>query len=121
VTTGSLRPDSHGVEYRLLMPDGVIKHISVAAHPTRAPGPTAEYVGAVRDVTELKQSESTLQRTREALADVTRVASLGEMSAAVAHEVNQPLAAIGMNASTCLRWLRDEQLNVPEAVREKFR
>jgi C4-dicarboxylate-specific signal transduction histidine kinase len=43
------------------------------------------------------------------------VASLGEMSAAIAHEVNQPLSAIGMNASTCLRWLRDEQLNVAEA------
>jgi PAS domain S-box-containing protein len=64
------------------------------------------------DITERKRTEETLQRTQAELARVTRVASLGEMTASIAHEVNQPLAAVVANGHACLRWLSASPPNV---------
>jgi C4-dicarboxylate-specific signal transduction histidine kinase len=50
------------------------------------------------------------------LAQVTRIASLGEMTASIAHEVNQPLAAVVANGHACLRWLSGSPPNVPKAI-----
>jgi len=68
------------------------------------------------DITERKRTEETLRRTLAELAHVTRVASLGEMTASIAHEVNQPLAAVVANGHACLRWLAASPPNVPKAV-----
>jgi PAS domain S-box-containing protein len=68
------------------------------------------------DITERKQTEETLRRTQAELAHVARVASLGEMTASIAHEVNQPLAAVVANGHACLRWLSASPPNVPKAV-----
>ena len=57
------------------------------------------------DVTEHKQAQETLANAQAALAHVTRVATLGELTASISHEVNQPLAAIVTNGEACLRWL----------------
>jgi PAS domain S-box-containing protein len=59
----------------------------------------------VRDITERQRAEETLRQTQAELAHVARVATLGEMAASIAHEINQPLAAIVNNASASLRWL----------------
>ncbi|MDI1432507.1 trifunctional serine/threonine-protein kinase/ATP-binding protein/sensor histidine kinase [Polyangium sorediatum] len=106
------------VEYRLMMPDGFVKHVSISAHRVSDDATEQEqYVGAIRDVTEVRRSEEALQRTQAALADLTRVSSLGEMAAAIAHEISQPLAAIGANASACVNWLQRDPAN-PEEARE---
>jgi len=68
------------------------------------------------DITERKRTEETLRKTQAALTHVTRVASLGEMTASIAHEVNQPLAAVVANGHACLRWLSASPPNVPKAV-----
>ena len=68
------------------------------------------------DITERKRTEETLRRTQAELAHVTRVASLGEMTASIAHEVNQPLAAVVANGHACVRWLSASPPNVPKAV-----
>jgi PAS domain S-box-containing protein len=68
------------------------------------------------DITERKRTEETLQRTQAELAHTTQVASLGEMTASIAHEVNQPLAAVVANGHACLRWLSMSPPNVPKAV-----
>jgi PAS domain S-box-containing protein len=68
------------------------------------------------DITERKRTEETLRRTQAELAHITRVASLGEMTASIAHEVNQPLAAVVANGHACLRWLSASPPNVPRAV-----
>ena len=68
------------------------------------------------DITERKRTEETLRRTQAELAQVTRVASLGEMTASIAHEVNQPLAAVVANGHACLRWLSASPPNVSRAV-----
>ena len=60
--------------------------------------------------------QDALQTAQTALAHVTRVTTLGEMSTSIAHEVNQPLAAIVTNGEASLRWLRRERPNIEEAV-----
>jgi PAS domain S-box-containing protein len=59
---------------------------------------------------ERKQAEEALQKAQAELAHVTRVAVLGELTASIAHEINQPLAAVVNNASACLRWLTAQNL-----------
>jgi PAS domain S-box-containing protein len=92
-------------EHRLLMPDGSVKYVHVVAHPVRDPAGQLEYIGAVVDVTATKQAEEKLHKAQAELAHVTRVTTLGELTASIAHEVNQPLAAAVANAEACLRWL----------------
>jgi C4-dicarboxylate-specific signal transduction histidine kinase len=67
------------------------------------------------DITAAKGAEQELQRARMELAHVTRVMTLGELSAAIAHEINQPLAAVVTDASAGLRWLGGEVPNLAEA------
>ena len=100
-------------EHRFLMPDGSVKYVHVVAHAVRGETANLEYVGAVMEITAGKQAEEALQKAQSELAHVTRVTSLGEMTASIAHELNQPLAAIVNNASACLRWLAAN--NVEEA------
>ena len=67
------------------------------------------------DITQRKQAEEALRRSQAEFAHVARVASLGEMTASIAHEVNQPLAAVVANGHACLRWLSAAPPNVPKA------
>src|SRR3989454_6585223 len=59
---------------------------------------------------ERKRAEDALHHAQAELAHVTRVATLGELAASIAHEINQPLAAVVNNASACLRWLAAQNL-----------
>jgi C4-dicarboxylate-specific signal transduction histidine kinase len=90
---------------RLLMPDGSLKYVQVLAHAVRDEAGSVEFVGAVMDVTERKQAEEALRKVQGELAHVTRVMTMGELAASIAHEINQPLAAIVTNGSAGLRWL----------------
>lgn len=67
------------------------------------------------DITERKRAEEALQKVQTELAHATRVMTLGELTASIAHEVNQPLAAIVTNGNACLRWLGGAQPNFVEA------
>jgi PAS domain S-box-containing protein len=98
-------------ESRIVLPDGSIRHVRSVGRPVvNDAGVLVEFVGAVMDVTEGKTREEALRKSQAALAHVTRVATLGEMSASIAHEVNQPLAAVVTSASACLRWLDAQRL-----------
>ena len=69
----------------------------------------------VQDVTERRQSEAALQEMREELTRVSRVVTVGELAASIAHEVNQPLAGVITNASAGLRWLSTTDPDLTEA------
>jgi C4-dicarboxylate-specific signal transduction histidine kinase len=69
------------------------------------------------DVTATKRAEDELRKTQTELAHVTRVTMLGELTASIAHEVNQPLAAAVANAEACLRWLDRETPDIAKARR----
>jgi C4-dicarboxylate-specific signal transduction histidine kinase len=67
------------------------------------------------DVTERKRAAETLRQAQADLAYIARVTTMGELTASLAHEVNQPIAAAVTNANTCLRWLTRDQPDVEEA------
>jgi PAS domain S-box-containing protein len=110
-------------EFRIVLSDGEVKHIHTLAHPVLgANGEIAEYVGTHVDVTERKRAEAEQKRAAEALrqaqedlARVSRVTTMGELTASLAHEVNQPITASVTNARTCVRWLAGDAPNIEEA------
>lgn len=102
------------VEHRLLMPDGRIKHIHLIANPLGDGRNGFEYVGAVMDVTDTKQAREALFQSQAQLAHVSRVTSLGELASSIAHEVNQPLAAIRSSGEACYRWPDRPEPNLHE-------
>jgi len=107
------------MDYRILHPGGEIRDIHVVGHPVLGQsGDPVEFVGTVIDITERKRAEEERERLRQAQADlahVNRVTTMGELTASVAHEVNQPIAAAVTNAKTCLRWLTRDQPDLEEA------
>jgi PAS domain S-box-containing protein len=107
-------------DYRLLMPDNSIKYLHVVAHSAQDQDGQPEYMAAVQDVTQRRLSEEALAKARSELAHVARVTTLGALTASIAHEVNQPLAGIITNASTCLRMLAADPPNV-DGARETAR
>src|SRR5262249_31503730 len=84
---------NYDYEYRLTMLSGGIKHIHVRAHRQASETGEEELVGVLMDITATRSAQEALQVAQTALAHVTRVSMLGELSASIAHEVNQPLAA----------------------------
>jgi PAS domain S-box-containing protein len=91
--------------YRLLMPNGAVKHVHVVAHATSSTSGNHEFVGAVMDVTATRRAEEAQRRGQADLARVSRMTTLGELTASIAHEVNQPLGSIVNNANACLSLL----------------
>jgi len=107
------------LEIRLQMPSRTVKYVHVVAH-CRDDSGQREYIGAVQDVTRRRLSEEALAKVRSELAYVSRATSLGVLTASIAHEVNQPLAGIITNASTCLRMLGADPPDV-DGARETAR
>src|SRR5262249_20406002 len=92
-------------ECRLLMPDGSVKHVQLVARAVSDDSGGVELVGAVMEVTERRQAEEALRKAQAELAHAARVMTMGELAASIAHEVNQPLAAIVAEGDACQRWL----------------
>ena len=67
------------------------------------------------DITERKRAEEALQESQAALARVARIATMGELTASIAHEINQPLAAAATNASASLHWIALQPPHLAEA------
>ena len=102
-------------ECRLAMADGSIKYVQVVAHVVRDESGGIEFVGALTDITERKQAEEALRQAQADLAHVSRVTTMGELTASLAHEVNQPITAAVTDANACLRWLTRDAPDVEEA------
>ena len=98
-------------QFRLMMPDQSIKYLHSVAHATRDHDGQLEYIAVVQDVTERRQSEESLDKSRSELAQMSRLTTMGEMAASIAHEVNQPLTAVTNNANGCLRLLANHNLD----------
>src|SRR6267142_2793906 len=85
-------------EYRLVMPDNSVKYVHVVAHALSDKSGRIEFVGAVKDVTERKHADEALREAQANLARVSRVTTMGELTASLAHEIKQPIAAAVTNA-----------------------
>jgi C4-dicarboxylate-specific signal transduction histidine kinase len=102
-------------EYRLVMPDRTVKYVHVVAHASSDESAGIKFVGAVMDVSAEKRAGEALRRARGDLARASRVTTVGEVTASLAHQVNQPITAAVDNANTCLRLLRCDPPDVEEA------
>jgi C4-dicarboxylate-specific signal transduction histidine kinase len=101
--------------YRSLMPDGSVKYLHSLSRALETSSGGLEYVGAVTDVTERTLAEEALRQAKADLAHINRVTTVGELTASMAHEVNQPIAAAVTDANTCMRWLTREHPDLEEA------
>ena len=104
------------VEFRILLPGGTVKHIRTVGHPVlNASADLVQFVGSSTDITDRKHAEEALRQAQADLARISRATTMGELTASLAHEVNQPIAAALTDANTCLRWLMRDQPDVEEA------
>jgi C4-dicarboxylate-specific signal transduction histidine kinase len=107
------------VHYRIVLPDGTTRHVQAVGHPVVTPsGEAGEFAGFLMDVTERRRADEERERLRQAQADlahVSRMTTMGELTASLAHEVNQPIAAAVTDANTCLRWLQRQTPDLEEA------
>lgn len=89
--------------------------VSTALPLLDAQGQVVRWYGTVVDWHDWKETEEKLHNMQIELERAARVMTFGELAASIAHELNQPLAAIATNSETCLQWLRDENLNPAKA------
>jgi PAS domain S-box-containing protein len=117
--------DDLNIELPLRRADGEYRWHVTRARPIRdASGSVLRWVGIAFDIHDRRGAEEALQRAREALMHVTRVATVGEVTGSFAHELNQPLAAIVNNATACLTLLppdRPELADFREALEDIVR
>jgi len=107
------------VEFRTVRPDGTVKHIHGIGDPVLGSnGELAQVVGTLVDITERRRAEEARDKVRQLEADlahINRVSTMGELTASLAHEINQPIGAAVINAQACLRFLDRDRPDLPEA------
>jgi PAS domain S-box-containing protein len=104
-------------EYRIRHTDGSIRVLRAIGHRNPS-GESGEYVGITMDITERKHAEEERERLRQLEADlahINRINMMGELAAALAHEIKQPIAASITSANACLRWLAGDPPNLERA------
>jgi PAS domain S-box-containing protein len=104
-------------EYRIHHTDGSIRFLRAIGH-RNASGEPGEYVGITMDITERKRAEEERERLRQLetdLAHTNRVNMMGELAAALAHEIKQPIAASITSADALLRWLAHDPPDLERA------
>jgi len=97
------------MEYELPMPDGPRTYEArlVACDGRRV-------LSIIRDITDRRRAGESLRRTQEELVTASRLSTLGEFAASIAHEMNQPLAVVTMNSNLALRWTADGERRMPQ-------
>ena len=118
------------MDYRVVLPDGSVRHLRTVGRPVPdGAGDVDEYIGTSTDITErvkadeaLRQREQELRKTAAELARVNRAATLLVLTASIAHEVNQPLAAMVSSAASCSRWLaaRPPEMEMAQRALERI-
>jgi C4-dicarboxylate-specific signal transduction histidine kinase len=93
-------------EFRIVTADSSIRHLHGVGHAIlNKANELVEFIGSTMDITERKHGDAALQEARAELERVTRVTTMGELAASIAHEVNQPLAGVVTSANAGLNWL----------------
>ncbi|HEY1362161.1 MAG TPA: PAS domain S-box protein [Xanthobacteraceae bacterium] len=101
--------------FRALLRDGTIRHLhSVGKPQIEDAGGPVEYIGVTMDETERVRANAALHKAQAELERAARLTTLGELSASIAHEISQPLAAVVVSGNAALRWLAHAPPNVEE-------
>jgi len=108
--------DYYSVERRYRRKDGSALWGAATVYSVRDErGKPMFNIGMVEDISERKRAEEALRKAEAELAHVTRLTTMGELAASIAHEVNQPLAAIVADAGASLNWLAATNPNLEKA------
>jgi PAS domain S-box-containing protein len=96
------------VETVRMRKDGSYLNVSEVAFPVVADGKTIGYYVIFRDITQSKRALEELQKAQSELAHLSRITTMGELAASIAHEINQPIGAIATNGNAAVRWLSQQ-------------
>lgn len=105
---------SYSVESKIRTLDGQAVDVLSSIAFADPKDPNALHLVAAIDISDRKRAEEMLRKVQAEFAHAARVATLGELTASIAHEVNQPLAAIVTNGEASLRWLAREEPDIEE-------
>jgi signal transduction histidine kinase len=115
ITEAMQTQSTYEVDYRLCLPETPVRWIRTRGRATLgADGRLATLSGTVVDVTETKQMEAVVEDQQRSLAHLARVGMVGELSGALAHELNQPLTAILSNAQAAKRMIENQPVDITE-------
>lgn len=109
------------MEQRLRGRDGRYRRFLCRAIPFQDGDERIEWFGTDTDIEDLRQTEEALRAVETELAHMSRVTTMGELAASIAHEVNQPLTAVITNGGASLRWLDPDKPNLLEATQALHR
>lgn len=108
--------DRFRLEARLRRADGVFRWFDINVVPVRnADDRVIRWYSLITDIDDRKSAEEALQSAQSRLSRATQLAAVSELAASIAHEVNQPLAAVVANADACVRWLSADPPNLAKA------
>ena len=115
------RMDASGVpldvEYQVSLRDGRTRHIHHIAQAVQdANGRVTKHVGTMHDVTDRRHAEDEARQLQDRLTHFSRLSTMGEMAAGLAHEINQPLSAIATYAQASQRFLKQPEPDIDEVV-----
>lgn len=108
------------IPFRALLRDGTVKHLQIVGKPFEESGEVVEFIGVTMDETERVRANAAVHEAQAELAHVARLTTMGELAASIAHEINQPLAAVVANGNGALKWLTHSPPNLEE-TRESLR
>ncbi|MFC0400662.1 ATP-binding protein [Paraburkholderia rhizosphaerae] len=105
----------YDIEYRVIRPTGEVRIVSSRGDLKRdETGAARSLFGTVQDVSEQRRAEGALRDMQTELAHANRVATMGQLTASIAHEVKQPISAAAVNAAAALRWLDAQPANLQQ-------
>lgn len=105
------------IEYQVVLRDGTLKHLHHLAQAVFGPdGRVQKYVGTIHDITDRRRAEDEARVLQERLTHFSRLSTMGEMAAGLAHEINQPLSAIATYAQACQRLIRHPEPDLEDVT-----
>lgn len=105
------------IEYQVVLRDGTTKHLHHLAQAVFGPdGRVLKYVGTIHDVTDRRRAEDEARVLQERLTHFSRLSTMGEMAAGLAHEINQPLSAIATYAQASQRLIRQSEPDLDDVT-----
>ena len=105
------------LEYQVVLRDGTVKHLHHLMQAVfGADGRLQKYVGTIHDITDRRRAEDEARVLQERLTHFSRLSTMGEMAAGLAHEINQPLSAIATYAQACQRLIRQPDHEIEDVL-----
>jgi two-component system, LuxR family, sensor kinase FixL len=105
------------IEYKVVLRDGRTRHLHHIAQVVRAAdGRVEKQIGTIHDITDRHHAEDEARQLQERLTHFSRLSTMGEMAAGLAHEINQPLSAIATYSQACQRLLRQAEPDIPDVI-----